>query len=229
MEFRYESEMAEPVRKWLEGQQLIARQEFQLPWGICDLIGISLCPKNVKVRLEQGQKSQVGSLFRAELLLQIPDVNARKGITLKNLEKRYSHFGALKIERELEILQRRKFICKNRRGSFQKFNGWLPLHDRIIAVELKLSRVSEALDQAARNLQLANESYVGLPKSIAMRIAKSDRAVQFQRNGIGILGIDSDGCELVLASSAKKKFQDNVLQMHCADRIWCDWTKDTSS
>ena len=43
----------------------------------------------------------------------------------------------------------------------------MPLHDRIVAVEMKLSGIADALDQALQNKAFAEESYVAFPTDVA--------------------------------------------------------------
>jgi hypothetical protein len=67
------------------------------------------------------------------------------------------------LERDLRALIADRFVVVKKNGSFQKVNGWAPLHQRIVAVELKLRRISEALSQGLSNRTFATESYVALP------------------------------------------------------------------
>ncbi len=46
------------------------------------------------------------------------------------------------------------FIVRTDTQALQKINGWMPLQKRLVAVELKLSRVEEAISQAVNNFRL---------------------------------------------------------------------------
>jgi hypothetical protein len=117
----------------------MVKPEFSLPWGVCDLVGVKLDPRKVKRRLSYGQRRPIGPVLRLLILSRIPDFDSGRSIGLAKLAKELSHnveTGVLL--RELDALIRDRFVRNTKRGSFQKLNGWAPLHFRIVAVELKL-------------------------------------------------------------------------------------------
>lgn len=228
--FRYESDMIAPAKGWLVSEKLSIKAEFAMPFGICDLVGISMSQENIQKRIDNGQFQPIGSLLRTEILSVIPDVGKTKGITHPTLLRKFDYLeNDRNIERELFLLESRKFIRRTKTGSYQKLNGWLPLHDRIVALELKLNRVREALSQAIRNSRFADESYIGLPEETAHRICNSCQINEFKTYGIGILAVRSRNCEVLLTSRIRKKNKDTPMQIYCADRFWSTAIKDTST
>jgi|SRR5882672_197949 len=226
--FGLENQMAPSVVGWLKGQGLAVKREFSVPWGICDLVGVNLIAKKVRRRLSYGQKLPVGPPLRLHILSKIPDVDSGSSITQDRLRREF--FGYLPDEIlgiELKHLMRLKFVTSPRQGQFQKLNGWAPLHRRIVAVELKLSRISEALAQASSNRTFTTESYVALPFTLAYRLAKSGRADEFRSKGVGILAVSQNSCRRLLSSRYVKGVSDDVLQAHCVERFWR--TRDRSS
>jgi hypothetical protein len=219
--FRLEAEMAPPVIRWLRRNGLTVKPEFSLPWGICDLVGVKLDPLKVKRRLSYGQTRPVGPVMRLLILSRIPDCDSGKSIGLERLAKDLSHHIATEVLlRELDTLVRDKFVTNTKRGSFQKLNGWAPLHFRIVAVELKLSRISEALDQAASNRTFATDSYVALPMKRARRVARSDRADNLMRSGIGLLAVSHRACLELIKPRITKGTCDEIIQSHVVERFW---------
>ena len=98
---------------------------------------------------------------------------------------------------------------------------WRPLQDRIIAVELKLSRIIDALHQAYRNLSYVDESYAAFPADVAARIvARRERWAKYWHHGIGLLAVDSscaalievgpnrERCERMVAHQVEKFFRE---------------------
>ena len=147
--FRYEKEMAEPVSAWLRQQRLQVKPEFQMPWGICDLVGCSLDPGRVRQRLQLGQRQPIGPLLRIGIWWQVPERESAEATTVDRLEKDYEGFiDRSVIRKEVACLVARKFVQEGPSGRLQRLNGWYPLHEKIVAVEVKLNRVSEALSQA---------------------------------------------------------------------------------
>lgn len=168
--FLRESEMAGSVVDWMRSTNLIVKPEFVTPWGICDFVGLSFNQSRVDQRLELRQTRAIGSITRASLMLMVPDVATGKSVNLTQLVRACSFsVSAEVVEHELERLVADHFVVCLPRGRFQKVNGWLPLQKRLVAVELKLHRVDEALRQAMSNLGFADESYVASPVTSRIR------------------------------------------------------------
>ena len=226
VEFRLERDMLRFARNWLAEQGLMAKAEFYTPWGICDLVGVSLRRERVQQRLTHGQNRAIGPLLRVEILRRIPDVADCNSITFKRLERQYR--GLLtpdELRVQLDYLIRGKFVQVNQHGALQKVNGWAPLHKRIVALELKLTRVQDALSQAMSHLAFAEESFVGLPAGLAERVANSNRAREFRNSGVGIVSVGAEECG-VLLQSKPRTVANPVMQMHCVERFWRTRPKD---
>jgi hypothetical protein len=225
--FERESEMAKPVREWLRHQHLLIKSEYVLPWGICDLVGLSFNQKQVAKRLSYRQHRPIGPLQRIDLLRHIPDQESGSAITINCLLK-LAEEGEVgyPFERDLQILIANRFIAATKNGSLQKLNGWMPLHERIVAVELKLYRISEAISQALSNRAFATESYMALPAKIAERFVGSARHPGFRNTGIGVLGVTRTTCKVLIPASRVVE-ADPTLQTHCVERFWR--TRDNSS
>jgi hypothetical protein len=228
MLFYRESEMASPVRNWLYKQHLEIKQEFTLPWGVCDFVGVSFKASQVSKRITSGQHRAIGPLRRVELLRQIPETDSGESISLSRLTEVYGtgHI-TVSIHNDLDNLLAGKFIVRCGTEGFQKVNGWAPLHKRVVAVELKLQRVSEALAQAASNRAFATESYVAFPVAVAKRVLESAREKEFVQAGVGILEVQCSNCRVKLKARPCVSETNESLQMHCVERFW--QTKGNSS
>ena len=124
------------------------------------------------------------------------------------------------VEQELNELERRRFVSAPRRGQLQRQNGWEPLEERLVAVELKLSRVAEALSQATSHMSFADESFVAMPRPVAKRVAESERRTDFEALGVGVLAVDQSGCEVLVKPRASVEPKKSALRMHCVERFW---------
>ena len=219
--FRYEADMFAPVESWMSQQGLQIKREFVVPWGVCDLVGATFDGSKVQKRLELRQRQKIGPVSRIELLLSLPDTETRRSVSLGKLERKYKDLVPKDaLLRELDVLESRNFARTTRHGHYQKFNGWMPLHQRLVAVELKLSRVAEALQQAVNHYAFADESYVALPMSVADTTMRSiSRIKKFEQAGVGILGVTADHCELKLPAQAKAP-TGCPFQIHAAERFW---------
>ncbi|WP_197451892.1 hypothetical protein [Rosistilla carotiformis] len=198
------------------------KEEFVSPWGICDFAGIQFNLKHVQHRLGLRQKKAVTSITRAALLLQVPDVEDRRSISVDCLAKKFSTALTREcLERDIARLQADGFLVRTKRGTLQKRNGWMPLQDRIVAVEAKLARVEEALQQARANLGFAAESYVALPIQLARRVAADpSQWEKYFDLGIGLIGVASTRCELFIDADINSHCHDPAVRLYCAEKFW---------
>ena len=173
--------MTESALLWMHAQGLTIRREFITPWGYCDLVGVSFRRNSVKHRLRLAQIRSVTSLTRAALLRRIPDIQTGKSVRLSTLTKEYANLiPEDSLRHNMEQLIAQKFVRLTRSNHVQKLNGWFPLHKRLVAIELKLARVDEVMCQARNNLHFAQESYVGLPTDVALKVfSKRDKWAEF--------------------------------------------------
>jgi hypothetical protein len=227
--FAKESDMAASAADWLKNCGMIVKSEFVTPWGMCDLVGLRFNAKNVAHRLHQKQTRSVGSITQAALLLQIPDVESNEWTTLNRLIRQ--HAPAIPrdiLSEEINHLISNRFVVPSHRGRLQKINGWLPLQDQFIAVELKLSRIEEAIRQALNNLGFADESYVGFPSEVAERVAANlSRWHAFFNDGIGLLSVGRQECKVLVAARKAHDYADKALQLYCVEKFWRTRPKDS--
>lgn len=220
--FARESDMAAPATSWLKARGLLVKSEFVSPWGICDLVGVRFNQAHVAHRLGYEQTKRVGSITRAALLLEVPDVETGKSITLKRMVRDCS--PAIREEvvvKEMERLETDGFVRRGPRGRLQKLNGWVPLQEMLVAVELKLSRIEEAMQQARMNLGFADHSYVGLPAEVARRVASSaTRWGKYFDDGIGLLSVSKARCRVLIPARKTQTWTDEAIQLYCVDKFW---------
>lgn len=221
MEFNYEYQMAEPAGRWLASQSLTIKKEFSIPWGICDFVACEFDKERVQQRVHLGQKRPIGSQLRVLILSKIPEQADNKGISSESVLEKFSDFlSEEKIHKELKRLIKDKFIIKTESGKLQKLNGWIPLHKRLVALELKLDRINDVLHQAICNTEFANESYVGFPIDKAQHVVTTRKFNSFKSQGIGIVGIGIDYCKVFLKSDNSKYRCNTILQTHCIESFW---------
>lgn len=228
--FRLEREMLNSARAWLESRGLTSRTEFTLPWGICDLVGVSFFKTRVKQRLDLGQTNSIGSPRKIDLLNRIPDASTGRSVTIAGLKRQVMDFvDSEQVDSDIASLIASRFVVKHTSQTLQKLNGWMPLSKRIVTVELKLNRVSEALSQAKAHRHISDEVYIGLPAPLATRVVGSSRKAYFKASGVGILSITSTSCSVVLPSAKSEIEPYSVVKAHCVERMWRTAIKDMSS
>jgi len=219
--FRFEAEMAVPVLRWLQRRGLAVKLEFSLPWGVCDLVGVKLDAEKAKRRLAHGQARPIGSFLRVWILSKIPNSETRRSISVTKLTKDLCpHIPGDVLLKELDGLARDKFITTPRIGHLQRLDGWAPLHVRVVAVELKLSRISEAISQAISNYTFATDSYVALPRERALHLSHTERADVLTRNGVGLLAVTRNACREIIRPRASSAVRNELIQTHVVERFW---------
>ena len=228
--FRSESEMRGPVERWLVSQGFMTKSEFTLPWGICDLVAVQFREESAKQRVVFRQTQPVRSLELIQLLELMP---RRRAITVAKLR------GALtpsksssQLDANLRRLKEMRLVSSPRRNQIQKHVPWAPLQRRVVAVEMKLSRVTAALAQARPHLYFADECYVALPNDVAARASEGNRKRDFLDRGIGLLGVTPDHVRVLVrpGSYAAGATLNSPLQAYCTERFWTMWlTSNTAS
>jgi len=214
--------MARSAAGWMKSDGMVVKSEFVTPWGICDLVGLRFNPGNVAHRLELKQTRAVSSITRAVLLLRIPDVETKKSTTLDRLVRQCApSIPEEVVFEETARLIADRFVVSSSRGWLQKVNGWMPLQDRLVAIELKLSRIDEAMHQGLNNLGFADESFVGLPSDVAHRVASNARRwSDFFDAGVGLLSVARRSCEVLVPARKTRNWTDKAIQLYCVEKFW---------
>lgn len=227
--FSLEAEMANSAARWLKAGGMTVKSEFVTPWGVCDFVGLRLNQERVGSRLKLRQTKAISSITRASLLLQIPDIATRKSVSLERLVRDCaSSIPAEVVKSETDRLIADRFVVSSAQGRLQKLNGWMPLQDRLIAVELKLSRIQDAMHQAMNNLGFAEESYVGLPAAIARRVASNpSRWSAFFDAGVGLLSVSRHHCDVLLQPRTTEGWTDAAVQFCCVEKFWRTRARDS--
>lgn len=221
MAFAYEREMAAPASAWLAAQELMVKREFPTPWGVCDLVGCSLNELKVRKRLLLGQRKALRSQLRVHVLSLIPDRSEERAVSLDDLHRCFGgHLDRGRIEEEIEKLIEDRFVEQVDGQTYSRHNRWVPLHKRLIAVELKLTRTDDVFVQAVNNLGFADESYVALPADRARRLAKSQSRAAFTAKGIGLLAVGPDSCRAILKARPMRRHANSPIQHYCVERFW---------
>lgn len=217
--FARESEMTPIVQLWLTNQGLTTAQEVRMQWGICDFVAFELEPSATAQRVELKQTSPIGNPLRAAILGLMPSESSRRGATLRTICKKLGNLDATKaIEKELQFLIKGGYAQRTETGSFKSACPWLPMHRRLVAVELKLRDISTVFAQARQNQEFASESFVALPQARAEQLLEDDWAAEFEVCGIGLIGVRESGCQLLL-STAPDSISEST-QTYVVDRLW---------
>ena len=194
--FKLEKEMREPVRSWMEARGYTTRDEVYLPWGVCDLVGIILNSAQVNLRRTCRQFTRLSNEDIWTLMFIPQEGFYREDLADALHENPRSYLFLMKLK---TLIRRRLIDAQERKGSIfvTPNTPWLPFHEKITTVELKLSDAAGVLHQSDNHHVFANETWAALP---ANRIGKMRQATidKFKSAGIGVLSVAPDNCEVIL-------------------------------
>lgn len=225
--FRAESELVRPVTRWLRRRGLLVREEFHTQVGICDLVGFQLDQERLKQRLVLGQKRPLGPRLRVHLWLLLPDTDAGSSLSLDELAKHYSGLcSEEEIAHSLDQLVAGGLAVRLKPNHYSKSSAWYPLHKEIVAVELKLSRLVEAIAQARRYLGFATSSYVAAPADRARAWLEHRGQEYFRAESVGLLAVRPSRVEtLVQCPAPPADLQNEVACAHAVERFFSSFVK----
>jgi hypothetical protein len=132
------------------------------------------------------------------------------------------------IHRELNRLLADGYVEKIG-NAFKSRAPWLPIHQNLIAIELKLNRINEALEQARRHTVFATESYVAMPSDVATRVTSRAAFSDFADAGVGVIAVSATDCEIVLACDPSNYIPDSGMQAYVADRFWTKFKTNSAA
>lgn len=198
-----EAHLTGATLRWLGEQGIVQIPQFVLPWGVVDVVGIKPNLERLQARLAAKQTEALLESHAIEVLLSIPK---RKKIRIEDLRQTFEPtLGPNLFARAIKSLIKKHFAKQNE-DTLTRCTDWMPYHELLIAVELKLKRIDEALAQAKRHKAITPASYVGMPGLIAERILKSERKrAEFQEAGIGLLSIENHVCTVQIKPSNSRK------------------------
>lgn len=219
--FRYESEMTDQVTRWMSLQGLWVQSEYATPSGPCDLVGVAFREEGVRRRLGLRQVAAIRDVKKLVLLEAIPNAPGESAVSLEELARYFAEWmGASAIRENAAWLVRKGFLEESGRG-FQRVNHYAPLEDRILAVEIKLRRVRDALHQALQRRSFATETVIALPKERALALLESSSGHEVRERGVGVLAVEAAGCDLILQpTQVPGEAVHPVLRALCVERFW---------
>jgi hypothetical protein len=176
-----ESHLKGTAQRWLAAQGLMPFEEFQVSWGIVDVVGIKVDVDQVIERVGARQVDPIGDYRTVVVLRSIPLSSSRRSTSLEQLQHVHGEaLGESVTERIVQKLVRKRMIQRTSDGRYVRTLAQKSFHEELICIELKLSRVDEALAQARRHQVIAARSYVGLPAAAAERVAFSPKRQEFE-------------------------------------------------
>lgn len=202
--FRWESDMLEPVAEafrklapWLTAPGAIVA-EIPAAVGIVDLVGVRFNQRSLRHRDEAALEPTLSPL-RVRVLHGLLDGRPKD---VEYLAGRVGSRPEALMRSTLRPLERADLIELGT-DTVRSTGVWLPAADRVVAVELKLSKWRGALAQADNFTRSADEAWVVLD---AARSAGAALAVhEFVERGVGLAVATSDGELDVLAAPARTR------------------------
>lgn len=213
-----EAHLAGTVLLWLGEQGMMQVTEFVTPWGVADVLGIRPNIDRVKARIAAKHLDPVSDAHAMQLLLSLPADGKPK--RLADIARKFEPLlGPDLFERAVRNLIRKRFIV-HEGASLIRRTEWMPYHEQLIAIELKLRRVEEALAQARRHKAITVDSYVGMPAVIAEKVAFTERRSEFEAAGVGLLSVQDGSCKVLIPPNTSQKTVIEAQQLSAAEACW---------
>jgi hypothetical protein len=135
-----EAHLAGTVLRWLSGQGLLVQmEEFVTPWGVADVLGIRFNIDRVQARIAARHLDPVLDTYAVQLLLSLPVDGRAKRIS--DVARKFEPLlGSDLFESAVRSLVRKRFVVQEG-ASLARRTNWMPYHEQLIAVELKLRRI----------------------------------------------------------------------------------------
>ena len=229
--FPNELAMCAPLEHWLHSRGFLTKREFSLPWGICDLVAARFPSHQTTQRLESSHAAPLSSLELLQLLDLIPHRTTRRAITTQRLERLLAGSRSpTQVHNDIQRLKTKRLVHFPRRHHVQKLVSVKSLRGRIIAVEMKLNRVTIAIAQASAHLAVADHSYVALPVALAHRLLHSARRHEFYHHRVGLLSVSPIGTNVLISHKPLPPTEPHRLfKRHCIERFWKMWLTNNAS
>lgn len=220
--FSREAEMKYPVRCWMIQQGMYVAEEFSTGWGICDLVGCKFDENKITQRTQQKQRQPIGSTEAVYIYNQLPDsAKSKRGVRLETLANKLGPYIKLdKIESTINRLKSTNHVIETKSGSYQKVNGWAPLYSRLVAIELKLNRLSDVINQARANQAIVPESYIALPADVAEQNFQKEFRSLLENEGLGLLAVTEDSCNMLLRARQTSGLMFTALELWVVENFW---------
>ena len=91
---------------------------------------------------------------------------------------------------------------------------WMPLYEKVVAVEMKLSKMAKVLFQAQMHYREVTESWVAMPEPFASRIVAKCR-----EPGIGVLAV-GETCDVLLPARVHDPDSPSWNHHRIAETFW---------
>ncbi len=105
--------MLYPIEHWLLNRNYLTKTEIQLPWGICDLIGVKPNLDRAATRLQESGKRTIGDFANAWVLMNLPSPSARRALSESDLAVKCSLIlSGEQLAESLEDLVERRLAVK---------------------------------------------------------------------------------------------------------------------
>jgi hypothetical protein len=132
------------------------------------------------------------TLFESEILAAFADGSRRPSSIASQLFARIE-----RVRDVLDRLERHDLVCKQPGGSYARSRSSMPRHIEVIAVEAKLVRWRDAVEQAIEYQRFANRVYVALPRRTV-----EDNFLPCldccETHGLGLIAVEADFTEVLL-------------------------------
>lgn len=193
---RPEARVVARVKTYFEAAGAFVAPELSLGWGRADLVAFELDREKCRARVRNGQFRSLDRADHYRALRHMPELESGEHVSVAELCERLGRSASYVRASLVPFLERAGYAKRVGPGQLAKVNGFIPIAQRVIAIEAKVSDWRKGAIQAKRHRSFANRVYLALSSDYVHRV----QLEVLRKHGIGLLSASGFGVVEILAS-----------------------------
>jgi len=195
---RPEAKVVAWVKAHFEAVGAFVAPELSMGWGRADLVAFELDLEKCRARIRNGQFRSLDRADHYRALRHMPELESGDHVSIGALSVYLGRSASYVRASLVPFLERAGYAKRVGPGMLAKVNGFIPIAQKVIAIEAKVSDWRKGAIQAKRHRCFANRVYLALASEYVHRVDLE----LLQRHGIGLIAASSTRVDELLESPA---------------------------
>ena len=210
-----ESRLVQQLKEYYIDSHYLITTEFSIGYGRADLVAFKINPNKCRARLENGQQLSLDRVEYYTLLHLMPDINSGNNVSISYLSDKLCLSSSYLKNHFLKHLIKSGYIVEVEQKKYVKVNGFIPIADEIIAIEVKISDWKKGAIQAKRYQVFANRTFLALYSNFVHRADLS----LLKKHNIGLMSVNNAEIHEVLPVYFQKP-KDEIRFSYASEWVW---------
>lgn len=181
-----EALFVEQLQQYYKNKNTLTLTEVNFSYGVADLVLLDINHKKFGLRKKREQWNTLLNRKYFEILSVLPDIDDNLApISINEMVSKSGISQSYIRSYILKDLIAGGFVKSIDKG-YVKVNGWVPIAEKVTAIEAKLSDWKRGIWQAQRYLNVANAAYLAMPPDYIHRVDTKE----CEKAGIGLICFD---------------------------------------